>query len=266
VQTRSELLEVAREAASAGSRIVAARFGRAVEDQASKGRTGDWVTEVDRESEAAIRSVLEARAPAIPVLGEEAGGRRGQSYWAVDPLDGTTNFVIGFPVVAVSIALVVDGRPEVAVVEAPLLGLSFHASRGGGAWSGHDRMHVSARPPERAIVATALPFRQRGLLSRYEPVLRRAFDRVEDVRRAGAAALDLAWVAAGVFDGYFELTLSVWDVAAGGLLVEESGGVVTDWDGGPDYLSGNVLAGSPATHEVLLAAATAQDPGRPAPT
>jgi myo-inositol-1(or 4)-monophosphatase len=174
--------------------------------------------------------------------------------------------------VAVSIALVVDGRPEVAVVEAPLLGLTFHAVRGGGAWSGDDPMRVSARPPERGIVATALPFRQRSLLPRYQPVLRRVFDRVEDVRRAGAAALDLAWVAAGVFDGYFELTLSVWDVAAGGLIVEEAGGLVTDWDGGSDYLSGNVLAGSPATHEVLLAAATARDPedpqepGRPAPT
>jgi myo-inositol-1(or 4)-monophosphatase len=256
-------LALARRAAAAGSRIVAGHFGRAVEGQESKGRTGDWVTEVDRESEAAIRTALERDTPDIPVLGEETGGRRGESYWVVDPLDGTTNFVIGFPVVAVSIALIVDGRPDVAVVEAPLLGRSFHAVRGGGAWSGDGRLRVSARPPDRAIVATALPFRQRSLLTRYEPVLGRVFDQVEDIRRAGAAALDLAWVAAGVFDGYFELTLSVWDVAAGALLVEEAGGVVTDWEGGPGYLSGNVLAGSSATYQVLLAAA--QVPGRPAP-
>ena len=116
-------------------------------------------------------------------------------------------------------------------------------------------MRVSERPVARAIVATALPFRDRSILPRYLPVLEAVFDRVEDIRRPGAAALDLAWVAAGVFDGYFELNLSVWDVAAGALLVQEAGGVVTDWDGGSNYLSGNVMAGSPATHAVLLAAA-----------
>lgn len=104
-------------------------------------------------------------------------------------------------------------------------------------------------------MATALPFRESRLLPRNLPVLQAVFDRIEDTRRAGAAALDLAWVAAGVFDGYFELNQSEWDVAAGALLVEEAGGVVTDWEGGRKYLSGNVIAGSPATHAVLLEAA-----------
>ena len=258
------LRDVAEEAALAGARIVAARFGKSPASSESKGRTGDWVTDVDRASEAAIRQSLQRAAPDIPILGEEGGGDRGDRYWAVDPLDGTTNFLLGFPVVAVSVALVEGGRPSVAVVLGPLLDLSFSATRGGGARSNGGRIRVSGRSPARAIVATALPFRERTLLGRYLPVLRSVFDGVEDIRRAGAAALDLAWVAAGVFDGYFELTLSAWDVAAGALLVEEAGGVVTDWEGGSDYLSGNVLAGSPATHEVLLAAA--QAPGRPAPT
>jgi myo-inositol-1(or 4)-monophosphatase len=214
------------------------------------------VTEVDRESEAAIRSVLEDATPDVPVLGEEGGGSSGQRYWVVDPLDGTTNFLLGFPVVAISIALVQDGQPVVAVVRGPMLGLSFSAVRGGGAWSGRDSLHVSEREPDRAVVATALPFRDRTLLPRYMPVLEAVFAGVEDIRRPGAAALDLAWVAAGVFDGYFELNLSVWDVAAGALLVEEAGGVVTDWEGGSAYLSGDVLAGSPRTHPVLLEAAT----------
>jgi myo-inositol-1(or 4)-monophosphatase len=110
-------------------------------------------------------------------------------------------------------------------------------------------------------VATALPFRDRTLLPRYLPVLKGVFGRVEDVRRPGAAALDLAWTAAGVFDGYFELNLSAWDVAAGALLVEEAGGVVTDWEGGPGYIGGDILAGSPQTHAVLLDATTRA--GRP---
>jgi myo-inositol-1(or 4)-monophosphatase len=250
------LLEAADLAAAEGARIVVSRFGRPGARGESKGRTGDWVTEVDRQSEAAIRSVLERATPDVPILGEEQGGSAGERYWVVDPLDGTTNFLLGFPVVAISIALVETGRPIVAVVRAPMLNLSFSATRGGGAFGGRDPLRVSARGPGRAVVATALPFRDRTLLPRYMPVLDAVFAGVEDIRRAGAAALDLAWVAAGVFDAYFELNLSAWDVAAGALLVEESGGVVTDWEGGSAYLTGDVLAGSPLTHPVLLGAAT----------
>jgi myo-inositol-1(or 4)-monophosphatase len=256
-QELDRLVAAAEVAADAGSRIVRERFGGHMDPGESKGRTGDWVTDVDRQSEDAIRSALQGAEPSIPVLGEEGGGSTGDRFWVVDPLDGTTNFLIGFPVVAVSIALIHEGRPAVAVVRGPLLGLSFTATRGGGAWQDRKRLQVSRRPPDRAIVATALPFRERALVPSYLPVLEAVFGRIEDVRRAGAAALDLAWVAAGVFDGYFELNLSAWDVAAGALLVEEAGGVVTDWDGGPGYLQGNVLAASPATHEVLLDAARA---------
>jgi myo-inositol-1(or 4)-monophosphatase len=197
--------------------------------------------------------VLTKLTPDIPLVGEESGGRAEDTFWAVDPLDGTTNFVIGLPIVAVAAAVVSGGKVIVGAVHAPLLNFSASASRGQGAWSGDTPLWVSDRAPEQAIVATALPFRARSLLPRYRPVLDRVFERTEDMRRPGSAELDLAWVAAGVFDGYFELNLSIWDVAAGSLLVEEAGGVVTGWEGEEDYLStGNVLAGSPATHAVLL--------------
>jgi myo-inositol-1(or 4)-monophosphatase len=251
-----DLWRIADEAGARGSEIVfaagsATRFGQKAE---SKG-VGDWVTDADRASEEAVRAFLERATPDVPVLGEEEGGERGERYWAVDPLDGTTNFMIGFPVVAVSVALVQEGRPLVGSVRAPLLGLAFSAARGRGAWSGRDRLRVSGRPPERAIVATGFPFRRRDHRPRHAAAFARVLPGVEDVRRVGAAALDLAWVAAGVFDGYFELDMMVWDLAAGALLVEEAGGVVTDWAGGDGHLrTGDVAAGTPATHALLLEA------------
>lgn len=258
----AELLELAERAALAGGDVV-----RAATDAGPpqiKG-AGDYVTEVDRASEGAIREVLAAGAPTIPVLGEEAGGWMGERYWAVDPLDGTTNYLHGFPVVGVSVALVDDGRPVAGVVHAPFLGVTYVGARGMGArakrpGSEPARIAVSSRAAGQAVVGTGFPFRQKDLFPRYLPVLERCLERFEDLRRPGAAALDLAWVADGVFDGFFELGLAVWDVAAGALLIEEAGGVVTDWEGGSNYLVGDVLAGSPAVHAELLAIA-----GRPSP-
>jgi myo-inositol-1(or 4)-monophosphatase len=221
---------------------------------------------VDRASERAISEVLLAGEPSIPVVGEEEGGRRASRFWSVDPLDGTTNFLHRFPLVGVSIALVEDGRPVVGVVESPFLGETYGAVRGSGAWrhAGGERtsLSVSDRETSRAIVGTGFPFRRKERIPRYLKVLEGALARFEDLRRPGAASLDLAWVAAGVFDGFFELGLAPWDVAAGGLLIEEAGGVVTEWNGGPDYLAGSILAGSPAVHAELLEIAS-QSPGTP---
>lgn len=224
---------------------------------------GDYVTEVDRASERAIREVLGAAAPQIPVLGEEGGGAPAERFWAVDPLDGTTNYLHGFPIVGVSVGLVESGRPVVGVVHAPFLGDTYLGARGLGArlerpGAEPAPLRVSARPPERAIVGTGFPFRRKQVLPRYKATMDRCLERFEDLRRPGAASLDLAWVAAGVFEGFFELGLSTWDVAAGALLIEEAGGVVTDWEGGPGYLSGDILAGSPAVHAGLLAIARDQ--------
>jgi myo-inositol-1(or 4)-monophosphatase len=250
----SHLWRVAEEACARGSEIVfaAAGSGGTGRRAESKG-VGDWVTEADRASEDAIRSFLASATPDVPMLGEEAGGERGERFWAVDPLDGTTNFMIGFPIVAVSVGLVEHGRPLVGSVRAPLLGLAFGAARGRGAWAGEQRLAVGTRPAERAIVATGFPFRRRELRPRHAEAFERVLRGVEDVRRAGAAALDLAWVASGVFDAYFELAMSVWDLAAGALLVEEAGGSVSGWDGDADHLvTGDVVAGSPSTYPLVL--------------
>ncbi len=248
------LRSIAERAALAGGAVVLA--GDPEGPAQAKG-AGDYVTDVDRAAEAVITALLAAETPDVPVLGEEEGGSSGERYWVVDPLDGTANFLHGFPVVGVSVALVEAGRPLVGAVHAPFLGDTWVAGRGLGAARGGRRLRVSDRAPGNAIVATGFPFRRKEVLGRYFDVMRRCLEGFEDLRRPGAASLDLAWVAAGVFDGFFELGLSPWDVAAGALLIEEAGGVVTDWSGGPDYLGGDILAGSPAVHAELLRAADA---------
>lgn len=218
---------------------------------------GDYVTEVDRSSERAIEEILLAGEPGIPMMGEEGGGTTSARYWLVDPLDGTTNFVHGFPIVGVSIALVEGGRPVLGVIHAPFLGETTVAVQGRGATleradGSVERLTVSRRTMDRAVVGTGFPFRRKEQLDRYLGVMHRALESFEDLRRPGAASLDLAWVAAGVFDGFFELGLGPWDVAAGVIAIQEAGGIVTDWTGGPDVLSGDILAGPPAVHAELL--------------
>jgi len=252
------LVGVAVEAALAGAAVVAEGAGSEGPDVRVKGRAGDYVTAVDRRSEAATADALWSNT-GIPVVGEEEGGTStsGRRYWVVDPLDGTTNFIHGFHVVGVSVALVEDGRPVVGVVHAPFLGDTFVGARGRGAEARRapgrtEPLRVSDREPDRAVVATGFPFRRKDVLPRYLAMFGAALGRFEDLRRPGAASLDLAWTAAGVFDGFFELGLWPWDVAAGGLLIEEAGGRVTDWTGGPDYLAGDILAGPPDVHDELL--------------
>ena len=247
------LLRAAEHAADAGGSIVAEHFGAAgnVREKAP----GDWVSDVDTSSEAAVRESLERDWPSLPVFGEEGGGVRGDVGWLVDPLDGTANFLHGFPAVGVSVALVEHGVPVVGVVHAPLLGITYTAYSGSGASSNGEQMTVSERDAERAICATGFPFRAKAdRLDEYLPVFEAALRRFEDLRRAGSASLDLAWTAAGVFDGYFEQALGPWDVAAGALLVREAGGVVTDWSGDDRawLTSGDIVAGSPALHAALL--------------
>lgn len=249
------LLQIADSAASAGSAVVRSAF-RVTRNDVHAKAAGDWVSEADLASEDAIRAVLERATPDIPVLGEERGGTRAERGWLVDPLDGTTNFLHEFPAVGVSVALVDGGRPVVGAVHAPLLDERFLAAEGLGATRNGVRLTVSARPPARAIVATGLPFRgHKPRLTQYLPVFERILRATEDVRRVGAASLDLAWTAAGVWDGYFELNLGPWDLAAGAVLVREAGGIVTDWSGDPTawLASGDVVAGPPAVHAELIA-------------
>lgn len=256
-------LSAAEQAAKAAGAIIRNRVAGVVERKGD----GDYVTQADRDAEKAIGRTLLSHTPDIPVVGEEFGGHVADRYWLVDPIDGTTNFLRGFPVVGVSIALIERGRPVVGVVSAPLMDELYTAVRDGGAHLTRDggkpvRLGVSERPPSEAVVATGFPFRDRSRIDRHLRMLRACLERFEDLRRPGAASLDLAWTAAGIFDGFFELGLSPWDVAAGVLLVQEAGGRVSDWDGSPDVLSGNILAGSPAVQAELsrAARATAEEP------
>jgi myo-inositol-1(or 4)-monophosphatase len=253
-----DMRDLAVRAARIGGEVILNSGSRESQD---KGLPGDYVTEVDEASERAISTFFARETPDVPVKGEEGDARShgeyGDRYWVVDPLDGTTNFMHGFPAVGVSVALVQKGHPVAGCVHAPFLGQTYAAASGEGAWMEDDggartALRVSARPVGRAVVGTGFPFRRKELLPRYLLAMTAALEMFEDLRRPGAACLDLAWVAAGVFDGFFELSLAPWDVAAGGLLIQEAGGIVSDWKGGPDWLSGNILAGPPAIHAELL--------------
>jgi myo-inositol-1(or 4)-monophosphatase len=215
---------------------------------------GDYVTDSDRRSEAAILESLAREAPGIAVLAEERGGTRSTTMWAVDPLDGTTNFIRGFPSVAVSVGLLDHGQPVLGVVIAPFLSLEFAGAIGAGVTMNGARLpRLQAIDPARAIVATGFPFRNKQRLPRYLTTMERALHRFEDLRRVGAAALDLAWTAAATFDGFFELGLQPWDVVAGAALVIEAGGLVSDWSGGDTWVeTGNILAAPKSVHEALL--------------
>jgi myo-inositol-1(or 4)-monophosphatase len=248
------MLDAALAAARAGGEIVRAAVDTAPD--AHEKAPGDWVSDADTASERAVRAVLLDAVPDLPVHGEEEGGERGRLGWLVDPIDGTANFLHRFPVVGVSVALVDEGQPIVGVVHAPLLDATYTARIGGGAHHNGVPIRVSGRVAAQSILATGTPFRaKQARLAEYVRVFERAMLAFEDLRRAGAASLDLAWTSAGVFDGYFEQALGPWDVAAGALLVREAGGRVTDWRGDPDgwIESGDIVAASPAVHEHVLA-------------
>ena len=216
----------------------------------------DWVTEVDRRAEEIIREVLEHGAPGSTVVGEELNpGEIGDGLvWVVDPLDGTTNFLHGYPQYAVSIAAAVDRVLEAAVILDLPRECLYGAVRGKGAWLGDTRLSVSAiTEPSHALLGTGYPFKRLDELERYLDQFRRVLPATSGVRRAGSAALDLADVAAGRLDGFWELMLAPWDIAAGVLLVREAGGVVTDLSGGEAGLAHSaIVAGNPAIHQWLL--------------
>ena len=217
----------------------------------------DFVTGVDRQAEAIIADVLLAAVPGSAVVGEELtpGARPvADVVWIVDPLDGTTNFLHGYPQYAVSIAAVADGAIAAGVVHDVVRGAVFSAARGAGARRNGEPIRVSAvvHPP-RALVGTGYPFKRLDLLDRYLPQFAAVVRATSGVRRAGSAALDLADVAAGRFDAFWELSLAPWDVAAGVLLVREAGGIVTTLEGDSDVLQhGSIVAGNPAMHQWLI--------------
>jgi myo-inositol-1(or 4)-monophosphatase len=252
-------LDLLRLARTAGER--AAEYLRGIERPAEPSRWTlkggrDFVTEVDRTAERIIREVLLAAEPGSRMVGEELQPEvvREGLVWIVDPLDGTTNFLHDFPIYAVSIAAAVDGELEAAAIVNVPAGDTYTAARGAGAWHGERRLAVSAiRDPGFALIGTGFPFKNTSRIGEYLGQFQRVARQVSGIRRPGAASLDLADVAAGRFDGFWEQELSAWDIAAGTLLIREAGGVVTDPVGrdiGIEHTG--VVAGNPVIHAWLI--------------
>ncbi len=245
--------------------IAAAREGAAVllkywetlgkEDADLKARH-DWVSKADRESEEAIVAAIAGHCPGDAFLGEESGRSKGASdrVWIIDPLDGTSNYLQHFPIWSISIALQQNGETVTGVIYEPLRDLFFTAQKGAGAFRGGDRMNVSNQERvEGSFLATGFPFRAQEYVDAYVRIFTDVIRISKGVRRAGSAALDLAYTAAGVFDGFFEMHLAPWDVAAGAVLVTEAGGTVTDFSGGQRWLErGNIVGASPRVHAELM--------------
>ncbi|HEU4827993.1 MAG TPA: inositol monophosphatase family protein [Gemmatimonadales bacterium] len=216
----------------------------------------DFVTDVDRTAEGIIREVVLAAEPGAAVVGEELGSdlQRDGLVWIVDPLDGTTNFLHGYPWYAVSLAAAVDGVFEAGVIVNVPRNETFRASRGAGAWLGSRRLSVSTiDDPGFALIGTGYPFRDLTRIDEYQAQFARVSGAASGLRRAGSAALDLVSVASGEFEAFWEQQLSAWDIAAGAVIVREAGGVVTDFTGrdiGIEHSS--IVAGSPAMHGWLL--------------
>ncbi|MBS1766150.1 MAG: inositol monophosphatase [Acidobacteria bacterium] len=240
-------LEAAIAAAEAGAAVLMAHYRKLEPGQINEKTKHDLVSIADKESEAAIRAVLDARRPGYGFLGEETGASGDAGLrWVVDPLDGTLNFIQGFPHWCVSIGLEDAEGGRAACILDPLRGDRFTATRGGGAfWNGKPMRVSSQARLEGAFLAVGFAFQMTPRIAEFMPVFEAALKRAKGLRRAGSAALDLAHTAAGIFDGFFELGLKPWDFAAGALLVQEAGGDLTDWQGDPKAwrVSGDLIAG-----------------------
>lgn len=254
---RSAILNVMVQAAMKAGRSLSRDFGEVQNLQVSLKGPGDYVSQADRKAEDIIYTELAKARPGYGFLMEERGAVAGdddQHRWIVDPLDGTTNFLHGIPIFSISIALERQGQLVAAVIYNPAMDELYTAERGGGAFMNDRRLRVAARTKlSDAVVGCGIPHLGRGHHGNFLVELRNVMNEVAGVRRMGSAALDLAYVAAGRMDGYWETGLSAWDIAAGLLLVREAGGFASEPDGGQDMLeSGNVVAGNETIHRALV--------------
>jgi len=252
------MLNIAIKAArAAGSIINRAALDLEVLKVGTKG-PNDFVSEVDRAAEQAIIQILLEAYPGHAILAEESGREHGAKHseytWIIDPLDGTTNFLHGFPVYAVSIGLVYRGKVEQGVVYDPTRNDLFFASKGRGAFLNDRRLRVSKRTRiTDALIGTGFPFRKGDNFKRYVKMFEEVMQHCAGLRRPGAAALDLCYVAAGYYDGFFETGLNPWDVAAGSLIITEAGGLIGNFTGEADYLyQREVVAGNPKVYGQLV--------------
>jgi len=249
-------IEIATEAARRGAEVLLHYWEDLGTEDADVKSRNDWVSAADRESEKAIMSCIRELSPGDSFLAEETGASAGKSNrtWIIDPLDGTSNYLQHFPVWCISIGLRTGGEITAGLVYEPLRDIFFTAERGAGAFRDGARLHVSDQDTVAgAFLATGFPFRAQEYVSVYCDIFESVIRVAKGVRRAGSAALDLAYTAAGVFDGFFELHLAAWDVAAGSVLVREAGGVITDFSGGDRWFErGNIVGASPGVHRDLL--------------
>ena len=251
------MLNIAVRAARNAGKIIARSFEEIDMIEASQKGSNDFVTNVDRDAEQTIIATIRKSYPEHSIIGEEFGENRGENndyQWIVDPLDGTTNFIKGIPHFSVSIALKVKGKLDQAVVYDPMRGELFTASRGSGAQLNGYRIRCSkAKELQATVLATGFPHKSKHRLDSYIAMFKDFFIETSDIRRAGSAALDLAYVAAGRVDGFWEMGLKPWDTAAGQLLVQEAGGMITDFSGGTEFnKSGDIIAaGTKITREMV---------------
>lgn len=250
------MLNIAVRAARNAGKIIARAFEQLDMVKAELKGSNDFVTNVDKEAEEAIIQTIKASFPDHSFIAEESGITAGDEkyQWIIDPLDGTTNFIKGIPHFAVSIALKVDGKLEQAVILDPIRGEMFTASKGAGAQLDGKRIRVSkARDLSGTLIGTGFPFKQKHQLDAYQNIFADLFPQVSDMRRAGSAALDLAYVAAGRMEGFWEMGLKPWDTAAGQLIAIEAGAVVSDFEGGNNFdKSGNIVVATPKVLGAIL--------------
>lgn len=248
---------VATDAARAGAAILLEHWQNLGQDDADTKSRNDWVSRADRDSETAIVEVIQKSCSQDSLLCEESGATtRGTTdrTWIIDPLDGTSNYLRHFPFWSISIALRHGDEMIGGLVFEPLRDEWFVAQKGDGTWRNGQRVQVADQPKlDGAFIATGFPFRALEYLDDYMNVFRDVVATAKGVRRAGSAALDLAYTAAGIFDGFFEIHLAPWDIAAGALLVREAGGIVTDFSGGEQFWErGNIVGASPGVHGELV--------------
>ena len=251
------MLNIAVRAARAAGKVIVNGFERRDNLEVDLKGANDFVTNIDKEAEQAIIETIKKNYPDHTIIGEENGPQIGENnnvQWVIDPLDGTTNFVNGFPHFAVSIAVRENGRTEVAVVYDPLRNELFTAIRGAGARLNDTRLRVASRVDlANSIIATGFPYRTKHAMPIQLAIMSSMSQTCPDFRRTGSAALDLCYLASNRVDGYFELGLKPWDLAAGELIAREAGAILTDFAGGTDYMkSGNIVGSSPRGVKAIL--------------
>ena len=249
------MLNIATRAARAAGDLIVRSLDRADQLTIISKDRNDYVSEIDRQAEDIIIRALRKAYPHHSILAEESGHHAGDDFqWIIDPLDGTTNFLHGFPQFAVSIALLHKGRLEQGVVYDPLRQEMFSATRGAGAMLNNRRLRVSSRTNlSGALLGTGFPYKVHDHLDAYLAMLKDLIKETAGIRRPGSAALDLAYVASGRLDGFWEIGLKSWDLAAGALLIQEAGGIVGDFTGAPSFLkSGNIVAGNAKIFAALI--------------